>query len=125
MASSFSSQQLQTQATKIAKTKYFPIELHCSNMIPGTTYDAYANSVLINAFCRPYGGRLGSPLTSNSQGQLTFQYLASVNYVQSYVVNPQVGNNNLIESGITIHLVDPFNNSSTYTIPMTYKSGSK
>lgn len=125
MPTTSTADQLTTQATSIAKVKYFPIELYCSGMLPNTTYDAYANATLINAFCRPYGGRLGSPLTSNSSGALVFQYLSSVQYAQQYVVNPPVSNNNLISSAITIHLVDPFNHSSTINIPLVLKSGSQ
>jgi hypothetical protein len=124
MGSSLTSSQLTTPAKTINRTKYFPIELYCVNMIPNTTYDAYANGQLINAFCKPYGGNLGSPLTSNASGKLTIQYHASVQYKQQYIINPSVGNNSLVQSSIVINLVDPFNNSSVVKIPLLLKSGS-
>lgn len=114
---------LTTPTSTINRVKYFPIELHCTNMIPSTVYDAYANGVLINAFCKPYGGVLGAPLKSTVGGKLTFQYHAAVPYRQTYLVNPPTSNNATVSTAITINLVDPFNNSSTVSIPLLFKSG--
>jgi hypothetical protein len=112
------------QTSNISRTKYFPIEVSCSNMFPNTTYDAYADGQIINAFVKPFGGVLGGPLTANSSGKLTFQYHVGIPYNQSYLVNPNVSNTNLVESSITLTLVDPYNRSSTKTIPLLFKSGS-
>jgi hypothetical protein len=105
--------QLTTQATSIQKVKYFPIELYCANMLPNTTYDAYLGTQLINSYCKPYGKTLGAPLTSDATGKLRMQYMHSVPYNQSYLVNPSVQVSNLISSNPTISLVDPFGNRSS------------
>lgn len=124
MPVSTTTSSLTSQATSVAKVKYFPIEIYCANLLPNTTYDAYANNQLINSFCKPWGGKLGSPLTANSSGKLLFQYMTSVQYEQTYLVNPSVANNNLINTAITFSLVDPFNRASTISIPFILKSGS-
>ena len=112
---------LTTQATSIARVKYFPIEVYCANMIPNTTYDAYVNGQLVNAFCKPYAGKLINTLTSNAQGKLRFQYMMSVAYNQNFLVPPVV-NSNIINATQSINLVDPFGRSSTYKLPVMLRT---
>lgn len=123
MAISPTAAQLTTQANSINRTKYFPIEFYCTNMLPNTTYNAYIDGILINAFCKPFGGKMGSPLTSDGTGKLLVVYMFSIPYVQSFLVNPNVPNNNLIQFSKTVTFVDPFNRSSTVQFPFCVKSG--
>ena len=90
-------------------------------MMPNTTYNVYVDGQLVNAFCKPYGGKLGSPLTSDATGKLRAQFMFSVQYLQKYLVNPKA-NNNLISSSKTITFIDPYNQSSTASIPLLMKS---
>ena len=113
---------LTTQATSIQRVKYFPIELYCANMIPNTTYTAYVNGQNVNQFCKPYGGKLGAPLTSNAAGKLRLQYMMSVAYNQNFLVPPAL-NTNMIQTTQTITFVDPFNKSSTANLPLFLRSG--
>lgn len=115
--------QLTTQVTSnLSRVKYFPIELYCTNMVPNTNYDAYINGNPVNAFCKPYGGTLGTQLQSDATGKLRMQYMHSVQYTQQFLVNPKASNTNLIQSTLSITLIDPFNNSSTAKIPLLMKS---
>jgi hypothetical protein len=116
--------QLTTPANSTPRTKYFPLELNCANMLPNTTYDAYMDGQLVNAFCKPFGGILGGPLTSNAGGRLTFQLMLSVIYKQQYLVNPGGGSGAVsVASAKTLVLIDPFNNSSTFNLPISLQAG--
>jgi hypothetical protein len=116
--------QLTTPATSIQRVKYFPLEVSCSNMVPGATYDVYANGVNVDAFCKPYGGVLGAPLTANSSGKLTFQYHMAMPYQQSYVVQPMASPTTaLVNAAMVLSMVDPFGNKSTINVPLTFKAG--
>jgi hypothetical protein len=92
-------------------------------MLPNTVYDAYMDGAKVNAFCKPYGGALGGALKSGANGKLTFQLHLGVTYKQGYLVNPSGGGKNLISSTKTITLIDPFNNSSAFSLPISLKSG--
>jgi hypothetical protein len=117
--------QLTTPAIGTPRTKYFPIELYCTNMLPNTTYDAYMDGQLVNAFCKPFGGKLGSSLTSGSNGKLTFQLHIGVTYNQDFLVNPAGGGTAILIQGTkTIVLIDPFNNASTFNLPISLQAGS-
>jgi hypothetical protein len=105
--------QLTTQATSIARVKYFPIELYCTNMLPSTTYDVYLGTQLINAFCKPYGGKLGAALTSDASGKIRIQYMHAVPFNQTFLVNPSTKTSNLINMNPTVTFVDPFGNRSS------------
>jgi hypothetical protein len=113
---------LSTPARSIAKVKYFPVELYCTNLIPNTQYNIFANNINVNQFCKPFGGKLGSPLVSNSSGMLIIQYMAAAPYIQQYLVNPSSSNGSISPTKTTITLVDPFNNSSTGYITVNYKT---
>ena len=117
--------QLTSAATSTPRTKYFPIELYCANMLPNTTYDAYMDGVNVNAFCKPFGGGLGSPLTSGSGGKLVFQLHVSVTYKQAYLVNPGGGGTNgtAVSSARVLTLIDPFNRKSTFNLPIALQAG--
>ena len=113
---------LTTPATTFPRTKYFPIELYLANMLPNTTYDAYVDGQLVNAFCRPFGGNLGSPLTSDVNGRLIVQYQVAVPYNQQFIVNPVASNTNLVSAQKIISFVDPFGKTSSTVLPFILKS---
>lgn len=124
MVTTFTDPRLTTPATSIPRVKYWPLEVYCCNCLPNTNYDAYANNVNINAFCKPYGGKLGQQLQANSSGRLLFQYMMAIPYNQNYVVQPSVNAASaMVSSVMNISLVDPFGNQSTVAIPMALKSG--
>jgi hypothetical protein len=108
-----SSSTLTTQAKSINRVKYFPIEVYCANMLPNTTYDVYLGTQNVDAFCKPYGQKLGAPVTSDAGGKLRMQYMHSVPYNQVFLVNPSPGTSNLISSTPTLTFVDPFGNRSS------------
>jgi hypothetical protein len=112
--------ELTTQVSAIQKTKYFPIEIFVANMLPNTAYDAYVGGQLVNAFIKPWGGTLGGPIKSDQTGKVRLQYMMSVPYNKQFHVNPLA--NNLIETSVTLTLVDPFNRSSSANIPIMFKA---
>lgn len=114
---------LTTPATSIPRTKYFPFELYCVGMIPNTVYDIYLDGILWNAYCKPFGGNLGSPLKAGANGKIKIQMHVAVKYSQQYLVKPNTSNTNIMTKTHTVTLIDPFNNSSTMTIPIQLKSG--
>ncbi len=113
--------ELTTPVSVIQKTKYFPAEIFVANMLPNTVYDAYVGGQLVNAFCKPWGGNLGSPIKSDQTGKVRFQYMMSVNFNRQFHM-PPTANNALIESTVTITLIDPFNRSSSANIPVLFKA---
>lgn len=113
-----------TPATTIPRQKYFPIEVYCAGMLPNTTYDLYLDGNLWNNYCKPYGGNLGAPLTSGSNGKLIIQMHVKVSYVQNYLAKPTLPNNSITFKNHTITLIDPFNNSSTQTLSILVRAGS-
>jgi hypothetical protein len=113
--------ELTTRVFVVQKTKYFPIEIFAANLLPNTAYDAYVGGQLINAFCKPWGGNLGSPIKADNTGKIRFQYMMAVNYNKQFHVQP-LANNAVIESTVTITLIDPFNRSSSANIPVMFKA---
>lgn len=115
---------LTTPASSFPRQKYFGIPFYAAGCLPNTTYDAYLDGTLWNAFCRPQGGVLGSPLISGQNGKIIFTMHLQVKYLQSYLVPPLQSNSNILIKTHTVQLIDPFNNSSTISIPITLKAGS-
>lgn len=125
MTQIISSAQLTTPATKLGRTKYHPVELYCTNMIPGTQYNAYYDGVLVNAFCKPFGGNLGDNLLSSAQGKLTILFLMSISYNPKYLVVPTNTNNsnsNIYVQNKQFQLIDAFGRSSITYIPTVLKA---
>jgi len=114
---------LTTSAASFPRQKYFAVPLKCVNCLPNTTYDIYLDGTPWNSYTKPFGGVLGSPLTSRSDGKLFLQVHMRTKYIQNYLVAPTLANTNIMQKTHTITLVDPFNNSSTITIPVTLKAG--
>ncbi len=114
---------LSTPAVSIPRVKYFPIELACAGMLPNTVYDIYLDGTPYNAYCKPFGGNLGSPLKSTAQGKLLIQMHVRVRYTQQMLVSHSLTDTNIMTKVHTVTLIDPFNNSSVQTIPITLKSG--
>lgn len=115
--------QLNIQAQNIVKTKYFPIELSCSNMIPNAQYNAFVGSTNVNDLCKPYGGKLGQQIVASATGKVIFQFMVAVQYNQQYLVNPIADENSLVNGSLILTLIDPFNRSSTVNIPVLLKAG--
>lgn len=127
MSYNVSSDQITTPTTRVQRTRYVPLEMVCTNMVPNTTYNVYFQSILVNAFCKPFGGNLGAPLVSDSNGRLVFQFHMAMQYRQNYLVapgNPHVVTNksNITTQPKTLHLIDAFGNSSKTFIPMVIKA---
>lgn len=105
----------------IGRTKYFPIEIFCTNMRPNTTYDAYFDGVLVNAFCKPWGGDLGAALTSDDNGRLMVLFLFSIQYYQQFLMVQNVDKNTVNASKV-FELRSPTGTSSITYIPMVLKT---
>ena len=118
-----SSDSLTTQTNKIAKTRYFSVELQCVGMIPLTTYDVNVDSVLMNAFMKPYGKNLGDPCTSDAGGRLLVQYHMSIPYNQSFLVTSQDSNGYMAKTK-QIVFVDPNGVQSVTYLPIRTKASS-
>jgi len=118
-----SSDALTVQASAIQKTKYFPVELHCIDMLPETAYDMYVDGVLQNAFCRPFGGDLGDPLLAGKDGKLTVQWLMAIPYQTQYTtVKPDVSG--FLSKSQIIEFRDPNGLSSFTHLPIRLKASS-
>ena len=115
------SNQLTTQATSIQRVKYFPVELFCTNMMPNSPYDIYVDDVLVNDFCKPYGGNLGDDLISDANGKLRIQWMFSINYNQNYLSN-QNNSTGVVNSTKTIRFVDPHGRESLTYMPILMKA---
>jgi len=114
------SDALTTPTSQITKTRYFSIEITCAGMVPQTQYNAYVDGVLVNAFCKPFGGNLGDPLIAGTNGQLVLQYLMGVPYNQKYVTTP-TSTTDLINKPLMITFVDPKGRASTTYLPVILK----
>jgi hypothetical protein len=115
---------LTTPTQTIARVKYFPIEVTAVSLLPSTHYTAIYNGVVVNAFCKPFGGVLGQQLISNPTGQLLFQFLMGVPYNQTYLVNNGTTTQNGISLSTTVstlQLQDPNGNLSTTYLPINLK----
>jgi len=107
--------------SKIAKTRYFSVELQCMDMIPNTQYDMYVDGIKMNAFCKPFGGNLGDPLIAGLNGKLLIQYHMAIPYNNQYLtVKPDEkgykAKNQMIE------LRDPNGISSFTYLPIRMKA---
>lgn len=122
MPVNLNSEQLTTpNVGSIGRTKYFPMEIFCTNMKPNTTYDAYFDGVLVNAFCKPWGGDLGASLTSDVNGRLMILFLFSIQYYQQFLM-VQTSDKNMISASKVFELRSPTGSSSITYIPMVLKT---
>jgi hypothetical protein len=122
MVLAISADQLTSASRGLSKTKYFPIELFCSNMLPNTNYDVFYDGIQVNEFCKPFGGNLGDALTSSSDGKLTTIFFLSVQYNQQYLSGTN-SMDKLIKSKKVIEFRSPQGVSSITYLPMLIKSG--
>lgn len=122
MTFSFSNESLTTQVTKVDKTKYFPVELYCTNMVPGTKYNVFYDGINVNGFCKPFGGNLGDSLISDQTGRLIVLFLVSMQYKTQYLV-AQTPNANILSITKKIELVNAQGTSSITYLPLVLKAG--
>ena len=116
---------LTTQVSSLQRVKYIPLEIHAVSLLPSASYKIYYNGILVNDFCKPYGGDLGAPLVSDVYGKLSFLFLMSISYNQSYLVNntpvPNDTNPQLSNITATLELEAPNGNRSVNYIPISLK----
>ena len=112
---------LNTQATSVRRIKYFRVPIYCANMIPNVTYTAAINGINIGPYCKPKGGVLGGPLTSDSTGKLQFTYLLSIPYNTTFLTNPS-NTTGILNQSKVITMTDPFGRISITYLPITMKS---
>lgn len=113
---------LSSQTKQVQRTKYFSIMVKANGLKPSTQYSAIYNGVVVNQFCKPYGGNLGQQLVSTDSGTIQFKYMMAVPYNQTYLVNNVSGNleqnTTLSTSTATMQLQDPSGVSITTYIPI-------
>lgn len=112
---------LNTPASTLTRVKYFIVPLYLANMLPTTTYTASINGNNIGQWCKPRGGKLGDPLTSDSTGKLQLTYMLSIPYNTTYLTNPSI-NAGLLQQNKQITFTDPLGRTSITYLPVTLKS---
>ena len=106
----------------VPQTKYLPVEVHCSNLIPNTHYDVFVNDNNVDALVRQYGNRLGAPLTSDKFGKLRFQYMLAMPYHKAYLVKPNPSRTGLVQEPLIITVQDPWGHVSSQILPLLFYS---
>ena len=112
---------LTTTATNIKRVKYFRIPLYLTNMIPNVVYTAAVGGVNIGPWCKPDGGVLGGPLTSDATGKLRLTYHLSIPYNTSFLTTPNI-NVGLLQNKMLVTFTDPLGGTSITYLPITMKS---
>src|SRR5260221_14651799 len=98
---------LTTPVNNVARTKYFPFEVHAVNLMPFTKYSVSYNGQTVNAFCKQFGKNLGAQLISDGTGKITFLFLMGIPHNQTYLVSGSPVSNNavsLVQSSATLQL---------------------
>ena len=106
----------------VPQTKYLPVEVHCSNLVPNTHYDVFVNDNNVDAYCRQYGNRLGDPLTSDQFGKLRFQYMLAMPYHKAYLTKPNPSRTGLVDESLLITIQDPWGHTSQQILPLLFYS---
>lgn len=112
---------LSTPTTQVTRIKYFTIPIYLANMLPNVTYTATVNGTNIGPWCKPEGGVLGGPLTSDVTGKLRLTYMMSIPYNKTYLTNPRI-NIGILNQQKTIVFTDPLGGTSISYLPITLKS---
>src|SRR5262249_38054428 len=100
------------------------IEILCTNMRPNTTYHAYYDGVLVDAFCKVYGKNLGDPLTSDPFGKMMIFFMVSVQYKQQFLSVDKTNNDNTVLAQKAFELRTANGNEVSVTyLPMFLRAG--
>lgn len=102
------------------RIKFFPLEISCLNMIPGTKYDVYLEGILYNDRVKPYGKNLGDSVVSDNMGRVIFQLMLHIPYNEKYITNNM--ESGVINKNKVIELIDPAGRISKTYIPMVLKN---
>jgi hypothetical protein len=111
---------LTTPASKVVKTKCYPMEIFGTGLSPNTKYDLHYDGINMNAFCKPYGKNLGDQIMSDEQGQCKVLFLMNIEYNLSYITNTKT-DNTIINRKKIIELINPNGGTSTSTVNIISK----
>lgn len=78
------------------RSKAFQVPISATGLKPNTNYDFFLDGIQYNWAVKPWGGTLGSQLTSDEFGTLDFYFLYDFQYEGNYAfddlpVTPQTG----------------------------------
>lgn len=115
---------LTSPTQNIVKTKYFPVEISCSSMLPSTTYSVYYDGILVNSFCKPFGKNLGDPIISDATGKLKLQFHMAIQYNQKYLIAPGTStkSSNILQQNKILQFVSVNGASFLVHIPLVIKA---
>lgn len=86
-------------------------------MLTNTTYQFFLNGINMGWACKPFGGILGGPLTSDNFGKLSFILLHDQRHSTGYITT----NMNVVQSYLKCELRPPSGPSGFFYMPLYLK----
>lgn len=103
----------------VARSKVASVPISVTSLRPNTVYSFLVNGINMNWACKPFGGTLGSNISSDSTGTVNFQFLHDQRHMQGLMGTGVVSNT--IVTQLKAQLVDGANNSTFFYIPVHMK----
>lgn len=99
------------------RSKTFSVPIKMVSLLTVTTYTFFVNGINMGWACKPFGGILGGPLTSDVNGKLNFQFMFDQQHLSGYIAN----GTDILTTRLTCELRGPNNLSTFFYIPISLK----